>query len=174
MDSTRFDRIATALSGETGRRDTLRLLGASLLGVGGLAVLGAAEGDARKKGKKRKEEEQGQRQWQGRTRVKGRCGGQCPRCAPGTTCSDRSECISALCTGGVCSQPASARRVRHWTRTVTPVSARDTQDGVSYCSRKTGRFLADGDVRAMHSPGKLHCHSECRRVSASIPCGGPL
>ena len=45
MDSTRFDRIAAALTGETGRRDTLRLLGASLLGVGGLAVLGVAEGD---------------------------------------------------------------------------------------------------------------------------------
>ena len=55
MDSTRFDRIASVLSSETGRRDTLRLLGASLLGVGGLAVLGASESDARKKHKNKKE-----------------------------------------------------------------------------------------------------------------------
>lgn len=88
MDTTRFDRIATALSGETGRRDTLRLLGASLLGVGGLAVLGAADSDARKKSKKRKKKSKN------KDKCKGRCGGNCPRCTPGTTCSIRDECTT--------------------------------------------------------------------------------
>lgn len=171
MDSTRFDHIAAALGGETGRRDTLRLLGASLLGVGGLAVLGTAEGDARKKGKnKKKKKNKGN--GNGKDSCKGRCGGQCPRCAPGTTCSTRDECVSALCTGGVCTEPASADECGLDTNGDT-CFRRDTQDGVSYCSRKNGRFLAGGSC-SQCTPQENCTVIPDAGVECLIPCGGPL
>jgi hypothetical protein len=142
MDSTRFDRLATALTGETGRRDTLRLLGASLLGVGGLAVLGAAEGDARKKGKNKKKKNKGKGKGNGKDTCQGRCGGQCPRCALGTTCSTRDECTTALCSGGVCSAPVS--NVECGTDTDGNICATRAIDGVVACTRIAGRFLNGG------------------------------
>ncbi|MBL8128397.1 MAG: hypothetical protein JNM64_12210, partial [Chloroflexia bacterium] len=134
MDSTRFDRIAAALTGETGRRDTLRLLGASLLGVGGLAVLGVAEGDARKKHKKNKKKK--------KNSCKGRCGGKCPRCGLGTTCSTRDECTTALCDGGVCTKPDNAADCG--TDTDGNMCATREISGVNSCTRIAGRFLAGG------------------------------
>ncbi len=138
MDSTRFDRIASVLSGETGRRDTLRLLGASLLGVGGLAVLGASESDARKKHKNKKKKNKGK----DTDKCKGRCGGQCPRCAPGTTCSTRDECSTAFCDGGVCSAPDN--NVQCGADTNAPTCATRKIDGVVSCTRLVGRFLLGG------------------------------
>ena len=169
MDSTRFDRIAAALTGETSRRDTLRLLGASLLGVGSLAVLGAAEGDARKKRKKKKNKGSG---GNGKDTCAGRCGGQCPRCAPGVTCTTRDECISALCTGGVCAQPASADECGLDTNGDT-CFRRDTQDGISYCSRKNGRFLAGGTCSQCTAQENCTIIPNAG-VECLIPCGGPL
>lgn len=171
MDSTRFDRIAAALSSDSSRRDTLRLLGASLVGVGGLAVLGATEGDARKKRKKKKKNK-GKGNNNGNDTCQGRCGGQCPRCAPGTACTDRNECVSALCTGGVCTEPASGDECGLDTNGDT-CFRRDTQDGVSYCSRKNGRFLAGG------SCSQCTAQENCTvipnaGVECLIPCGGPL
>jgi hypothetical protein len=138
MDSTRFDHIAAALTGETGRRDTLRLLGASLLGVGGLAVLGAAEGDARKKRKGKKKKNKNKNQ----DKCKGRCGGQCPRCALGATCSTRDECTTAFCSGGVCAAPADAGQCG--TDTDGTMCATRKVGGVETCTRISGRFLLGG------------------------------
>jgi len=135
VDTTRFDRIATALTGETGRRETLRLLGASLLGAGGLAVLGAAGSDARKKGKKKNKNKN-------KDKCKGRCGGQCPRCALGTTCTVRDECTTAFCDGGVCSAPVN--NAQCGTDTDGNTCATRTINGVVSCTRINGRFLAGG------------------------------
>lgn len=52
METRNFDRIATSLSEVRSRRDTFRIFGAALLGVGGVSLL-AIEGEA-KRGKKRK------------------------------------------------------------------------------------------------------------------------
>ncbi len=52
METRNFDRIATSLSEVQSRRDTFRIFGAALLGVGGVSLL-AVEGEA-KRGKKRK------------------------------------------------------------------------------------------------------------------------
>lgn len=169
MDSTRFDRIAAALSGETSRRDTLRLLSASLIGAGGLAVLGAIDTDARKKGKKKKKNKG---KGQGQDTCKGRCGGKCPRCTPGTACTDRNECISALCTGGVCTEPASNDECGLDTNGDT-CFRRDTQDGVSYCSRQNGRFLANGTCAQCTAQENCTVIPNAG-VECLIPCGGPL
>lgn len=52
METRNFDRIAASLSEVQSRRDTFRIFGAALLGVGGVSLL-AVEGEA-KRGKKRK------------------------------------------------------------------------------------------------------------------------
>lgn len=139
MDSTRFDRIAAALTGETGRRETLRLLGASLLGVGGLAVLGAAEGDARKKRKKNKKKKKKNKN---KDSCKGRCGGKCPRCGLGATCSTRDECTTALCEGGVCTKPDNAADCG--TDSDGNMCATREINGVNSCTRVAGTFISGG------------------------------
>ena len=136
MDSTRFDRIATALTGDTGRRDTLRLLGASLLGVGGLAVLGVAEGEARKKRKKNKKKKKK------KNSCKGRCGGKCARCGLGTTCTSRDECATAYCPAGVCAAPNNAADCG--TDTDGNMCATREINGVNSCTRVAGTFISGG------------------------------
>lgn len=58
MDSQRFDSIASTFANVETRRSAFRLIGAAAVGALGLSVLGADEGDARrrrgKKGKKGK------------------------------------------------------------------------------------------------------------------------
>lgn len=137
VDTTRFDRIATVLGGETGRRDTLRLLSASLLGAGGLAVFGASESDARKKRKNKKKKKN-----KNNDKCKGRCGGNCPRCDLGTTCTSRDECTTAFCDGGVCSAPVN--NVQCGTDTDGNTCATRVIDGVNSCTRIAGTFIAGG------------------------------
>ena len=168
MDSTRFDRIATALSGETSRRDTLRLLGASLLGVGGLAVLGATDGDARKKGKKKKKNK-----GKGNDQVNcnGRCGGQCPRCAPGATCTVRDECSTAFCNGGVCAQPDDNGQCGLDTNGDT-CFRRLSDKGFQFCSRQTCD-LKPGGTCSQCAAG-TNCVVLQGAVECCDPCGSPL
>lgn len=136
MDSTRFDRIAAALTGDTGRRDTLRLLGASFLGLGGLTVLGVAEGEARKKRKKNKKKKKK------KNSCKGRCGGKCARCGLGTTCTSRDECATAYCPAGVCAAPNNAADCG--TDTDGNMCATREISGVNSCTRLAGTFIGGG------------------------------
>lgn len=164
MDSTRFDRIATALTDATSRRETLRLLGASLVGAGGLAVLGASESEARKKRKHKKKKN--------KDKCKGRCGGSCPRCAPGTTCSTRDECSTAFCDGGVCSQPADAGQCG--TDTNGDNCFRRVNDkGIAYCSRQMGNFIPNGSCSQCAAGEQCtvipNMGIECLKL-----CGSPL
>jgi hypothetical protein len=138
MDSSQFDRIAAALSGDSSRRDTLRLLGASLIGAGGLALLGAEEGDARKKRKNRKKK----RKNKNKNNCKGRCGGKCPRCGLGTTCSSRDECTTALCSAGVCTKPDNAGDCG--TDIDGNMCATREINGVNSCTKVNGTFIAGG------------------------------
>ena len=52
MDTRNFDRISATLAASRDRRDTVRLLGASILGIGGIGIL-SQESDARRKRKRR-------------------------------------------------------------------------------------------------------------------------
>ncbi|MFN8678143.1 MAG: hypothetical protein U0Z70_17310 [Thermomicrobiales bacterium] len=165
MDSTRFDRIAAALTGETGRRDTLRLLGASLLGVGGLAVLGVAEGDARKKHKKNKKKK--------KNSCKGRCGGKCARCAPGTACTTRDECITALCASGVCTQPADAGECGTDTNGDT-CFRRVSDAGIAFCSRQLGRNFTSAGGCGQCAPDEICTRPNANDIECNKPCGAPL
>ncbi len=61
MESQRFDRIASTFARSNSRRGVLTLLGAAALGAGGLAVLAADEGEARRKNKKNKGKGKGSR-----------------------------------------------------------------------------------------------------------------
>ena len=167
MDSTRFDRMATALSAETGRRDTLRLLGASLLGVGGLAVLGVAESDARKKHKKKGKKKKN------KDTCKGRCGGKCPRCAPGTACTTRDECITALCTSGVCTQPADAGECGLDTNGDTCFK-RTSDAGVAFCSRQLGRNFTSAGGCAQCASDEICTRPNANDIECNKPCGAPL
>ncbi len=54
METSQFDRVTTTLAQARGRRGVLRLLGAAAFGAGGLSILAAAEGDARKRRKRKK------------------------------------------------------------------------------------------------------------------------
>jgi hypothetical protein len=165
MDTTRFDRIAAALSGETGRRDTLRLLGASLLGVGGLAVLGAEESEARKKRKNKKKKK--------KNKCKGRCGGQCPRCAPGTTCTTRDECSTAFCPAGVCAQPADATQCG--TDTNGENCFRRVSDaGVAFCSRQQGRNFTSAGGCAQCASDEICTRPNENDIECVKLCGSPL
>ncbi|MCC6314671.1 MAG: hypothetical protein IT337_11750 [Thermomicrobiales bacterium] len=49
MDSERFDRIATNLGQPQNRRGVLRVIGAALLGAGGLTLLAERDGEAKRK-----------------------------------------------------------------------------------------------------------------------------
>ena len=164
MDSTRFDRIAAALTGKTGRRDTLRLLGASLVGVGGLAVLGAAEGDARKKRKNKKKK---------KNKCKGRCGGKCARCAPGTACTTRDECSTALCAAGVCTQPADAGQCDLDTNGDT-CFRRVSDAGVAFCSRKVGRNFTSAGGCGQCASDEICTRPNANDIECNKPCGAPL
>lgn len=141
MDSTHFDRFAAALTGQTGRRDTLRLLGASLLGVGGLALLGADESEAGKKRRKRKKNKKKNKN-KNRNRCLNVCGGTCPRCAVGTTCTTRDECSTAFCDGGVCAAPANPAQCG--TDTDGNMCATRKVNNVETCTRINGTFIAGG------------------------------
>jgi hypothetical protein len=168
MDSTRFDRIAAALTGETDRRDTLRLLGASLLGVGGLAVLGATEGDARKKRKKKKKNKG---KGNDTDKCKGRCGGQCPRCAPGATCTTRDECSTAFCPAGVCAQPDDAGQCGLDTNGDT-CFRRLSDQGFQFCSRQTCDLKLGGTCS--QCAAGTNCVVLQDAVECCDPCGSPL
>ena len=54
MDSTRFDRITETFGQTRDRRNVLRLLGTAAFGAGSLTLLGAAEGEAKRRRKKKK------------------------------------------------------------------------------------------------------------------------
>lgn len=171
MDSTRFDRIAAALTGETGRRDTLRLLGASLLGVGGLALLSVDDIEARKK-RKNKKKKRKKKNKKNADKCKGRCGGQCPRCDVGTTCSVRDECSTAFCDGGVCSQPADAAQCGTDTNGDN-CFRRENDKGIAYCSRQNGNFIPNGSC-SQCAPDEqctiiVDSGVECLKL-----CGSPL
>ena len=167
MDSARFDRIAAALTGETGRRDTLRLLGASLLGAGSLTVLGATEGDARKKRKKNKKKKKNKN----KDKCKGRCGGQCPRCAPGSTCTSRDECSTAYCPAGVCAQPDDAAQCGLDTNGDT-CFRRLSDKGFQFCSRQTCDFKPGGTCS--QCAAGTNCVVLNDGVECCDPCGSPL
>ena len=167
MDSTRFDRIAATLTGQTGRRDTLRLLGASLLGVGGLALLGADDSEARKKRKNKKKKKN-----KNKDLCKGRCGGQCPRCDVGATCTTRDECSTAFCSGGVCSQPADAGQCG--TDTNGDNCFRRVNDkGIAYCSRQNGNFIPNGSC-SQCAAGEQCTVIQGMGIECLKVCGSPL
>lgn len=166
MDSTQFDRVAAALTGESGRRDTLRLLGASLLGVGGLAVLGAAEGEARKKKKNKKKKKK-------KNSCKGRCGGKCARCAPGTACTTRDECVTALCTANVCTQPADAGECGLDTNGDT-CFRRVSDAGVAFCSRQQGRNFPSAGGCGQCASDEICVRPNANDIECNKPCGAPL
>jgi hypothetical protein len=164
MDSTRFDRIATALTDATSRRETLRLLGASLVGAGGLAVLGASESEARKKRKHKKKKN--------KDKCKGRCGGSCPRCAPGTTCTTRDECSTAFCPAGVCAQPDDAAQCGLDTNGDT-CFRRLSDKGFQFCSRQ------QCDLKPTGTCSECAAGTNCvvlqgGGVECCDPCGSPL
>jgi hypothetical protein len=109
MDSERFDAWTRGL---TSRRVVLWSL---VVGFGLAGLLGPAAINAkRKKKRKRKRKKQAQPtppptctdgiQNGDETGVD--CGGSCPRCANGTGCANRNDCLSGVCLDGMC-QPCT-------------------------------------------------------------------
>ena len=114
MDSTRFDGLARDLASPSTRRQALRTLAATGLGLG-IARLGLDGTDAKGKGKKKRVTE--------RCKKREQCGGglQCKPsnsqnscfpdtekrcCKPvGAKCDNGCECcgIDVICNGGYCS-----------------------------------------------------------------------
>jgi hypothetical protein len=96
MDKHRFDHISATLATSQTRRHTLRLVGASILGIGGVSILGL-EGDARRKRKKG-----------GKKGGKGGEGGFLPS---GALCQSDSQCNAKQ--NQICEVPQNASNSDH-------------------------------------------------------------
>jgi hypothetical protein len=112
MDSTRFDTLTSTFAQRYSRRGACTALAAGALGLLGLAETTAKTG---KKGK-------GKRPKKGKAPTRHPsppratcndgikngdesdvdCGGRCPRCATGKSCTSRNDCVSASCPLGTC------------------------------------------------------------------------
>ncbi len=79
MDSQRFDRIASTFAETRTRRGALQLLGAAMLAVGGLNLLGTDEGEAKRRRKKK---------GKGKGKGKDRC------FSAGAPCSSDAQCCT--------------------------------------------------------------------------------
>lgn len=82
METGRFDQITLFMSESRTRRGMLRFLGATALGIGGLTIVAAEEGDARRRRKRRKK---GNGEGSGNDR--------CLR--PGDACTSDRQCCSS-------------------------------------------------------------------------------
>ncbi|MBW3634045.1 MAG: hypothetical protein KY456_13560 [Chloroflexi bacterium] len=113
MERTRFDQLTTTLGQSRSRRGALRLLGTATLSLGGFALLGADETDARKK---RRRNKRGKKNRNGGTGTGGNqqdTGGNTEEPTEGIQC-DRSNgtcCLDSDCRANeVC---ASVNGTRH-------------------------------------------------------------
>lgn len=97
MESERFDRVARDLAGAHSRRSAL----VGLFG-GALGLLAVAETSAKSKSRKHKKKPTCRDGVKNGTETDVDCGGTCPRCATGRTCSVANDCQSGTCTGGAC------------------------------------------------------------------------
>lgn len=162
VDTTRFDRITMTLAQQQSRRGLLRLLGAGALGAGGLTFLSSAESEA-KRGKKRKNKK--------KSSCKGKCGGKCARCSAGKSCSDRDECTTGFCDGGVCTVPNDAGQCGLDTNGVDTCFRRENlENGEFYCSRQTCRFI--GEASCNQCTGQENCSpAGGDNIECCMPCG---
>ena len=126
MDAEQFDTLARSLTEGRSRRGALAAVVGGVLGVAGLAEAGAKKKKPcppckkRKQGKCKKKLPDGTA-CPGGICQGGRCasptcsdgakngsetdvdcGGDCPRCLNGRTCSSRDDCVGALCKDGTC------------------------------------------------------------------------
>jgi hypothetical protein len=168
MDTTMFDRLALTVAEKPDRRGLLRLFGVTALGVTGLSLLGGGEGDAkrRKKHKHKKRKK--------KTSCNGRCGGKCPRCTAGSACTDRDECTTAFCDGGVCTEPADNGQCGLDTDGNTCFRRENKENGETYCSRQTCKLFTGTSCdqckgQEICSPANGGTDIECCQ-----PCGAPL
>lgn len=93
MDTQRFDNLATALAGTHNRRGALQVIGATALSIGGIGLLGVADGDARRR-KKRKNK-----------KGKGKKNDRCFKA--GDSCSFDDQCCPKS-TNRICDVPHNA------------------------------------------------------------------
>jgi hypothetical protein len=123
MDADRFDTLARSLTAARSRRGALAAALAGVLGTRGLNSGEAKKKKCppckkRKQGKCKKKKPDGS-PCPGGTCDGGRCatcsdgvkngtetgidcGGSCPRCATGQSCTSPNDCASAFCSGGTC------------------------------------------------------------------------
>jgi hypothetical protein len=113
MDDARFDALARSLTKVRSRRGLGRLVGA--LALGGSTTAGVA---AKKKRKRKKKKKKPPLQVvsplalpppptcsdgiKNGTETDIDCGGRCPRCPNGKTCTSRNDCATAYCSENTC------------------------------------------------------------------------
>jgi hypothetical protein len=171
VDTTRFDEITARLAKFPSRRGVLRLLGAATFGTTGLAFLGDAEGKRRKKGKGKKKKARpncndGKKNG---TETDVDCGGgKCSRCGLDKTCNSRDDCISALCTNGVC-KACVINDDCGLDSNGEGCFCRDISTGSRACTRQLGRFLLNGKCTDCQSPEV--CVEMGNGVECNLPCG---
>lgn len=110
MDASRFDDLLRTLSRLPSRRAFTRT--ATGLGLSGILATRMALHDAeakKKKKRKKKKKKQGPSATCSDNVKNGSesdtdCGGSCPRCDNGKTCTGRNDCAGAFCANGICAE----------------------------------------------------------------------
>jgi hypothetical protein len=174
MDTAVFDGLTRKLAGGASRRALLRSLGALSAGGALATFLGAAESDARRKRKKNKKRKKKQNAGpicsdgiKNGSESDVDCGGTCPRCADGKTCTSRSDCANALCVAGACQSCVNGADCGFQADGVTPCFCRDNLrfPGTRACTNQNGRLLPPGS-----SCADCAANEACNPAGADIEC----
>ena len=72
------------------------------------------------------------------------CGGTCPRCAVGKTCTSRNDCASSRCESGTCQTCVSGNTDCGTDTDGSQCFCRDHESGKRFCTRQNGRLFPVG------------------------------
>ena len=100
------------------------------------------------------------------------CGGGCPPCYQGKTCLAYTDCVSYVCSAGVCATPTCTDHVKNQGET-------DVDCGGSACSKCADTKMCASDVGLHRRSLRLGRCSSCRDVTKNgdevdVDCGGTL
>jgi hypothetical protein len=101
------------------------------------------------------------------------CGGSCPRCATGKTCTGRNDCASARCDAGSCKTCVNNITDCGTDTDGSQCACRDHESGQRFCTKSAGRLLPTGTSCSACQGGEqcFPINGGAGGIECILPCG---
>jgi hypothetical protein len=173
MDASRFDDLLRSLSAMPSRRGIARAIAASALATPFVSLLALSDAAAKKKKRKKKNKKKRKA-----TCSDGRkngsesdvdCGGSCPPCANGKSCTGRDDCEGGFCANGACAACATSEQCGIDDN--GPCFCEPTVGGPKACNQ--GGIPVEAES-CEACPDGMRCIAENGTAMCVKPCGAPV